>query len=467
MKLYNTLTRSVQDFAPQSSDKTTIYTCGPTVYDYPHIGNWFTYVREDVLIRTLTTVGLNPDWVMNITDVGHLVSDADEGEDKLEKGAKREGKTAWEVAEFYTEYFVRGMEKLNMLQPTRLTKATEHIAEQIDLIKKLEEKGFTYTISDGVYYDTSKFPRYAEFARLELNEQQEGARVEANPEKRNPTDFALWKFSPKDHQRDMEWDSPWGKGFPGWHIECSAMAMKYLGETLDIHAGGIDHIPVHHTNEIAQSEAVTGKPFSRFWFHANHIMINGDKIAKSAGNGITLEDITSAGFSIEAFRLLVLESHYRTQSHFSWETLEAAQNRLRSYYAMAAMRWQSFGGVDGLTEADMEAYKSAIQTALENDLSTPQALAELSSLAEGVSTKGIQESSREAFDNLLIWIDEVLGLRLSQQGDINDHQKQLVEERETARVGKDWSTSDAVRDQLAEQGVGVRDTAQGSIWYRL
>jgi cysteinyl-tRNA synthetase len=472
MKLYNTQTRSVEPFEPQAPPTATIYTCGPTVYDYQHIGNWFTYIREDVLIRVLKTVGYTPDWVMNITDVGHLVSDADEGEDKLEKGARREGKTAWEVAEFYTDYFLHSMDKLGILQPTHLTKATDHIQEQISLIKKLEEKGFTYTISDGVYYDTSKFPKYAEFARLELEEQQEGARVEANPEKRNPTDFALWKFSPGDHTRDMEWDSPFigpngtGKGFPGWHIECSAMAMKYLGETLDIHAGGIDHIPVHHTNEIAQSEAVTGKPFSRFWFHANHILIDGDKIAKSAGNGITLEDVEKAGFSLEAFRLLVLESHYRTQSHFSWETLEAAANRLRSFHAMAALRWQPT--TQGkLVPSDFTEYRQTIQTMLENDLNTPQALAEVNRLAVTIDNSGISTTGQDAFIELLTWVDDSLGLHLSDVEDITDDQKTLMTERQVARKAEDWSKSDHIRDKLADQGIGVRDTSEGQVWYPL
>jgi cysteinyl-tRNA synthetase len=295
MKLYNTLTRKVDDLTPINPAKTTVYTCGPTVYDYAHIGHWFTYVRWDLLIRTLQANGLHPEWVMNITDVGHLVSDADEGEDKLEKGARREGTTAWEVAKKYTDDFIECMELLRITQPDSMPRATDHIPEQIDLIQKLEAKGFTYTIDDGVYYDTAKFPKYAEFAQLDLEEQQAGARVEYNPQKRNTTDFALWKFSPTSQTRDMEWDSPWGKGFPGWHIECSAMSMKYLGETLDIHTGGIDHVPVHHTNEIAQSEAVTGKPFSNLWMHSNHVMVNGEKISKSLNNGIRLQEIIAKG----------------------------------------------------------------------------------------------------------------------------------------------------------------------------
>ena len=248
----------------------------------------------DILIRTLKANGLNPKWVMNITDVGHLVSDGDEGEDKLEKGALREGKTAWEIAKFYEEEFIADMKRLNILQPDFMPRATEHIDDQISLIKILEEKGFTYKISDGIYFDSSKFPSYSDFARLDLDEQQPGKRVEINPEKKRPSDFALWKFSPTDHQRDMEWDSPWGRGFPGWHIECSAIAMKLLGETIDIHCGGIDHIPVHHTNEIAQSQSASGKPLARHWMHSNHIMVNDQKISKSLGNSITLTDIEEA-----------------------------------------------------------------------------------------------------------------------------------------------------------------------------
>lgn len=317
MRLYNTLTRTIDELKPINAPIVTVYTCGPTVYDYPQIGNWFTYVRWDTLIRTLKASGLQPNWVLNVTDVGHLVSDADEGEDKLEKGARREGKTAWDIAKFYTNDFVAGMHALNMLIPDQMPRATDHIAEQIDLIKKLEDKGFTYTTSDGIYYDTAKFPRYADFAKLDLDEQQAGARVKVNPEKRNSTDFALWKFSPKDHKRDMEWDSPWGKGFPGWHLECSAMSMKYLGETIDIHTGGIDHVPIHHTNEVAQSEAITGKPLANIWLHGNHIMVNGEKISKSLGNSIRLQDIQAKGFSPIVLRLHVLESHYRSQSKFS------------------------------------------------------------------------------------------------------------------------------------------------------
>ena len=465
MRLYNTFSRQIEELKPLNTPIVNIYTCGPTVYDYPHVGNWFTYIREDILIRTLKANGLQPKWVMNITDVGHLVSDADEGEDKLEKGARREGKTAWEVAQFYTDYFVNGLDRLNILKPDVLPKATDHIAEQIELIKKLEKKGFTYTISDGVYYDTSKFSKYSEFARLDIDEQQAGARVEVNPEKRNVTDFALWKFSPTDHKRDMEWDSPWGNGFPGWHIECSAMSMKYLGETLDIHAGGIDHVPVHHTNEIAQSEAATDKPFANYWMHSNHITIEGEKIAKSLGNGITLEDIEAKGISLEAFRLHVLESHYRSQSKFSWESLESAQNRLKGYQEAAALIWQGQDqpsqGTVSFTNTTQE-----LTNYLQNDLNTALALADLSGFLDVLKGHLLSKTDVPAFKGFLKTVDELFGLRLSDIKDIDTHQKQLIEERDTARKNQDWAKSDELRVKLVEQGIGLRDTPHGSIWFR-
>jgi cysteinyl-tRNA synthetase len=465
MKLFNTLTRSTDDFAPLMEGEATIYTCGPTVYDYAHVGHWFTYVRWDLLVRTLKDQGLAPNWVMNITDVGHLVSDADEGEDKLEKGAKREGKTAWEVAEFYTQDFLSGLHALNITEPNQLPKATEHIAEQIALIKQLEEKDYTYTIDDGVYYDTSRFEGYAALARLDLDDLRAGARVEYNRQKRNPTDFALWKFSPAGSQRDMEWDSPWGKGFPGWHIECSAMAMKYFGETLDIHAGGIDHVPVHHTNEIAQSEAVTGKRFANYWLHSNHVTVSGEKISKSLGNGIRLQDITDRHISLEAFRLHILESHYRSQSKFSWDSHEAAQNRLKGYQAIAVLQHQA--GDDGVVIEQIRDAKTQIQTALADDLNTPAALAAFSSFQTAVEAAGVSYTSVQAFTSFLQWIDAVLGLSLSSQEDIADEHKNLIAKRLQARQDKDWAKSDAIRDQLAAQGISLRDSGDKTLWHRI
>lgn len=465
MKLYNTLTRTVDDIQPLSLERTTVYTCGPTVYDYPHVGNWFTFIRYDVLVRALKRQSMNPDWVMNITDVGHLVSDADEGEDKLEKGARREGKTAWEVAQFYGDYFAQGLERLNITQPTHLTKATEHIQEQIALVKTLEDKGYTYTIRDGVYYDTSKFEGYAAFARLDLDDQQAGARVEFNPEKRSSSDFALWKFSPEGQQRDMEWESPWGAGFPGWHLECSAMAMKYLGETIDIHSGGIDHVPVHHTNEIAQSEAATGKRFANYWMHTNHISIEGEKISKSLGNTVTLEDIEREGYSLQALRLHVLESHYRSQSKFTWDSLTAAQNRLKNWQAVADLRFQPIGTeLGGLGSHDAAAERDLAP--LGEDLATPQVLANIDRHFAEVAQELLTTDAIAAFTDYLAAIDEALGITLHQSRDVTDVQKQLIHDRDEARMSKDWARSDELRDQLAAEGILLRDTPQGSIWYR-
>lgn len=487
MKLYNTLSKSVQGFEPQYPPKVTIYTCGPTVYDYAHIGHWFTYVRADILIRSLHLAGYDPDWVMNITDVGHLVSDADEGEDKLEKGARREGKTAWEVAEFYTKDFVECLDILHIQKPKWMPKATEHIPEQIALVQKLMDKGYAYIIDDGVYYDTSKFAAYAEFAQLDLDDQQEGARVTTNTQKRNPSDFALWKFSPKDTQRDMEWDSPFGngrKGFPGWHIECSAMSMKYLGETLDIHTGGIDHVPVHHTNEIAQSEAATGKKFSNFWMHSNHVMVNGEKISKSLANGIRLQEIVEKGFSPEVVRLHILESHYRSQSKFSWEGLEATKSRLSRWQNMADLRWQIQQPRDFLqpypestlelqrtqdkhehTVVSQKAYDD-FKKALLNDLDTPGALLAIESVMNLVERDGVTTFLEPSFTKLLQQIHWTLGIDLFKD-DISDAQKQIIQQRTAARQAKDWATSDTLRDELKAQGIGLNDTPKGATWFWL
>lgn len=465
MKLYNTLTKRKDEISPINSSQTTVYTCGPTVYDYPHIGNWFTFIRYDLLIRVLTASKKNPIWVMNITDVGHLVSDADEGEDKLEKGARREGKTAWDVAKFYSNYFIEGLQRLNITQPKYLPKATEHILEQIALIQILESKGFVYTIDDGVYYDTSKFEGYAAFARLDLDDLQAGARVEHNNQKRNSSDFALWKFSPKGQTRDMEWESPWGVGFPGWHLECSAMAMKYLGETIDIHSGGIDHIPVHHTNEIAQSEAASGKRFANYWMHANHITVNEEKISKSLGNSITLEDIEQKGFSLQAFRLHVLESHYRSQSKFSWEALTAASNRLQQYKAMAQQRWQTTDS-GKISTNDIQTVHSEIQTLLEQDLNTPEALTTLSRLENDIDASGLHTSAVNDFSTFLKWLDAVLGLTLHTEENINDKHQAIIKQREAARTQKDWQTSDELREELLQVGIHIKDTAHGTIWSR-
>jgi cysteinyl-tRNA synthetase len=419
----------------------------------------------DMLIRALKADNLSPKWVMNITDVGHLVSDGDEGEDKLEKGAKREGKTAWEVAEFYTEDFFTGMKQLNIQTPDHIVKATDHIKEQVELIQKLEEKEFTYVIDDGVYYDTSKFPGYGSFAQLDLDDLQAGARVQFNPQKKSITDFALWKFSPKDKKRDMEWDSPWGKGFPGWHIECSAMSMHILGPTLDIHTGGIDHIPTHHTNEIAQSEAATGKRFANAWMHSNHVLIDGEKISKSQGNGIRLQDIVEKGLPLDAVRLHILESHYRNQSKFSLDSLVAAKNRLGDLYAISALRFQTSDKSEDNKQLNLSQVPEKLASFLTDDLDTPGALAYLSSVTNTLLQNDVSRSEAEDFASMIAAIDQLTGLRLMEVNDISDEQKTKIARRQQARAEQKWDESDQIRDELSKQGIGLKDSAENVIWF--
>ncbi len=457
MRLYNTLTHSVEELAPLNPPEVKVYTCGPTVYDYMHIGNWFTFIRYDLLIRTLIASGYKPKWVINITDVGHLTSDSDSGEDKLDKRAKKEGKTAWEIADYYSKYFFDSTRKLNFIEPWQTPKATDHISEQINFIKGLEEKGYTYRTSDGIYFDTSKFSRYADFARLDIDEMQPGSRIEVNPEKHNPSDFALWKFSPDKVKRDMEWDSPWGKGFPGWHIECSAMCLKYLGKTLDIHSGGIDHIPIHHTNEIAQSEALNDQPLARFWMHTNHILINGTKISKSLGNTITLEDIEKKGYGPEDLRLLVLESHYRSQSKFDWSSLSSAASRLLRYRNFAVRRFQSLNNGDDIPPPNL-------LSELADDLNTPAALAKLEKWLDANENISI---SKQSIESALTTIDNLLGLRLGETKDIPDNLKVIIADREKARNNQDWASADSLRTELNKAGYTVLDMPTGPLWQYL
>ena len=466
MDLFNTATRKLERFTPQVDNEVSLYTCGPTVYDYQHIGNYSAYVRWDTLVRVLQENGYAVDWVMNITDVGHLVSDADEGEDKLEKGAKREGKTAWEIAQFYMDDFLLGLKALNVQTPTHVVRATDHITEQIALVKTLEDKGYTYVIDDGVYFDTSKFKDYGKLAHLDISHLQAGARVALNPQKKNPTDFALWKFTPAGQKRDMEWDSPWGKGFPGWHIECSAMSMKYLGDTLDIHTGGIDHLPVHHVNEVAQSEAATGKKFVNYWLHNNHILVEGSKISKSLGNGILLHNLAEQGYEALDVRMLLLQSHYRTQSNFTMSGLEAARQRRQALQAFADLRYQTIDGGE-LDVMSFDETKRVMQEELSDDLRTPEALAALSDLVSTAETRLVAPEAEQAIKEFVAFIDRVLGLKLGESDDITAGQKQLIAKRETARQAKDYAQSDLIRRELQEQKIELRDTPIGTIWSRI
>lgn len=468
MKLYNTLSRASQELQPIQSKNVSLYTCGLTVYSQPHIGNWVAYIYWDVLVRTLKAAGYNVTRVQNITDVGHLTSDEDAGEDKMLKSALKEGTTAWEVAEKYIKiadheaYDLLGLER-----PDHMPRATEYIPQQIAFVQELETKGFTYTIDDGVYFDTSKLKDYGKLARLDIDGLQFGARVE-DTGKKNPTDFALWKFSPKDQKRDMEWESPWGTGFPGWHLECSVMARELLGDTIDIHTGGIDHIPVHHTNEIAQTEAVTGKPFSNVWVHANHIKVDGTKMSKSLGNIYTLQDILDKGYDLAAFKLLVLSKHYRTEGNFTWEILEAAQNRLNELRAWADLRHQP-STTEMPTELDelFRDTREGIKQHLYNDLDTPGALATLAKLVNYMQNIAIPGVEGKYTEGTLAELDALLGLGLNKRPDITAEQKALIKARESARENKDWAKSDELRDQLKTQSIEVKDTQFGTQWHRL
>ena len=484
LRLHNTPTKKTEEFTPITDRKVTLYTCGPTVYNFLHVGNWAAYIYWDTLVRTLIADGYAVERVMNITDVGHLTGendgDADNGEDKLQKGARREGKTAWEVAEFYAEDFMNGMEKLGMITPEHVVKATDFIPQQLDLARILKEKGYTYQITDGIYFDTSKFPTYADFAGLDLAAQKAGARIEFNPEKRNASDFALWKFTAPDEKRDMEWDTPADlsdngeskKGFPGWHLECSAMAMSILGPTIDIHTGGIDHIPVHHTNEIAQSESASGQKFANFWLHNNHLKVNGTKISKSLGNGYTLQDLEEHGFSPIDYRMFILQGQYSNEGNFTFENLQAAKNRLIHWRNIAALRHQTHDTLsdDGEKSTDdksisLLAASGAIHEAMNNDLNTPEAMRIIDEAFSRLDGKSLDDIHQHGLDELIHTVDDLLGLQLeTTTPDINDEMKQLIIERERARDNKDWAESDRLRDELSENNIVVRDTKHGSIW---
>ena len=448
MQLYNSLSRTTEPLHSLKKGKITLYTCGPTVYNYAHIGNLRTYVFEDILKRTLAYSGYKVKHVMNITDVGHLTSDADSGEDKMEKGSAREGKSAWDIAKFYTKAFLHDIEELNIEPPTKLPRATDHIKEQIAIVKTLEKKGFTYTTRDGVYFDTAKLPDYGKLARLDKKNLQAGQRVEMG-DKKNPTDFALWKFSPTGEKRQMEWKSPWGIGFPGWHIECSAMATKYLGQPFDIHCGGIDHIPVHHTNEIAQSEAAFGKPLANLWMHGEFLLIGDDKMAKSGGNFITLQTIKDKGINPLAYRFFLLQAHYRKQLAFSWEALQAAQTGLERLYQAARLLPKK--------GADSKELTAQFKNHLENDLDTAGALA---TIWTALHNKTID------LKTLLIF-DKVLGLAIKKNLKVvkiilTDTATNLAKERDAARATKNWSESDRLRKELEALGYTVEDTKDGT-----
>jgi len=457
--LYNTLSRDKEEFKPLKAGEVGLYTCGPTVYNYAHIGNLRSYLFEDFLKRTLEYNNLEVLHVMNITDVGHLTGDMDMGEDKLEVGAKREGKTAWEIAAFYEQSFKKDLEYLNIEAPNVFCKATENIPEQIALIKILETKGYTYKTSDGIYFDTSKVKDYNKLSHLPLDELKEGARVERNPEKKNPTDFSLWKFSPAGAKRQMEWESPWGIGFPGWHIECSAMSLKYLGTELDIHCGGIDHINIHHTNEIAQSEAATGRKFFNYWMHNAFLNIKGGKkMAKSEGNFLTIEKaLINKNINPLAYRFAALQVHYRKPMEYSEDGIKQASDGLSSLLSQVASLGEKAGEVNS-------EFKAKFLEAINDDLNMPQALALVSA---------VLKSKFSAPDKLktVLDFDKVLGLKLdlaknfvateSKIEDLASDVRALIETRQAAREAKNWEESDRLRDEIKKKGYIVEDIKNG------
>lgn len=452
VKLQCTFTRTLRPLETLRAGEVGLYACGPTVYDYAHIGNLRTYLCEDFLRRTLEFVGLRVNHVMNITDVGHLVTDADEGEDKMEKGARKAGKSIWEIAEHYTQAFLVDLSRLNILMPTHMPKATEYIAEQIDTVRAIEEKGLAYVTSDGVYFDTSKQESYGALARLDLKGLQGGARVDLG-EKRSKSDFALWKFSPAGTTRAMEWESPWGKGFPGWHVECTAMSVKLLGSSFDIHCGGEDHIPVHHTNEIAQCEAAHGTREANFWLHVKFLTLGGDKMSKSAGTFLRLDDMLSQGVSPMAYRYLCLGAHYRAGMEFTWEHLKSAQTTLERLYQHVE-RLPKDGRVS-------ETHLTEFRTGLCNDVGTAQGLSVLWTMLKDDS---LADADKRA---TALAFDAVLGLHLDapEKGRVEvrvpNEVQAWAEQRQQARVEKRWGDADTLKKQILEAGFEVLDKTEG------
>lgn len=460
VKLFNTLTRSVEPLQPISANKVALYCCGPTVYNYQHIGNLRTYIFEDLLVRMLRYTGYTVEHVMNITDVGHLVSDADEGEDKMLVAAQREGRSSHEIAEFYTKIFFDHCALLNIKRPDTVCKATDHIPQMIKLIERLVERGLAYLAGGNVYFDTQKFPSYGRLAMLDLESLQAGARIEVDKQKHHPLDFALWFTKSKFEGQELQWESPWGRGYPGWHIECSAMAMHYLGESFDIHCGGIDHIPVHHTNEIAQSEGATGRQFARVWMHGGFLVTDKSKMSKSTGEFLTLDRLIERGFDPLVYRLFCFSAHYRSELSWSWEALAGAANSLERI-RKAVVGWREDDSASSAISAPGSALIAEFEEAITNDLNLPKALAVV---FEVLNEKEITAAEKL---RLVYHFDTVLGLDLENylphSVEIPERVSTLVEQREKARSNRDWKEADRLREAIAEAGFLVEDTKAGYV----
>lgn len=454
MKLYNTLTRKKEEFAPLDGKTVRMYSCGPTVYNFAHIGNMRTYIFMDILRRTLRYEGYKVKGVMNITDVGHLLSDADEGEDKMEKAAKEQQKSPYEIADFYTKVFFDDLKKLNIGKPELTPKATEHIREMLDFVYTLCEKGYGYETSDGIYFDISKFPAYGQLSGINLEDQKAGARVEVNDEKRSPFDFAIWKKAPKEHI--MQWDSRWGKGYPGWHIECSAMSKKYLGEVFDIHTGGVDHIPIHHENEIAQSYGYSGKNPAKFWMHGEFMLVNNGKMSKKLGNTYLVSQLEEMGYSPMCFRYFCLNTHYRKKLNFTFEGMDGAKT---AYARLCALVAKHREGENDVSDEKLAAYRKEFEEDVTDDLNVPGAM--------GVLWTMLKEPASRKIYALALEMDKVFGLKLDEakaeevKEEFPAEITAIANERAAARAAKDWGKSDELRAKLDELGYAVKDTKEG------
>ena len=452
LRLYNTLSRQKEEFTP-INDVVRIYSCGPTVYSYAHIGNFRAYVFMDTLRRVLKYNGYNLKHAMNITDVGHLESDADEGEDKIAKAAKKENKNPYEIAEYYTNIFLKDFDKLNIDRPEIICKATDHIKEMIEYVSDIVKNGYGYETSRGIYFDISKLDKYPVLSDRKVDEQIAGARVEIDKEKRNPEDFALWIKAPKNHI--MKWESPWGLSYPGWHIECSAMSSKYLGEQFDIHTGGIDHIPTHHENEIAQSKGRCGKIPAKYWMHCNFLTVDGGKMSKSLGNIYTLDNLKEKGIEPLAYKLFCFSSHYRNKLNFTFEGAIASNTslmRLKEGYQ------KHLNGTDEVEQSLIEEFEDKFHKAINDDLNMPIAMSVVWDVIR------YNKKSKD-LAKLLLKFDEVLGLKIDEKVqnslEVPEEVTKLIEERKVARENKDWKLSDELRDRIKEKGYIIKDSKEG------
>ena len=465
MKLtfYNTLTRKKEEFHSIDENRVRMYSCGPTVYSYAHIGNFRTYIFMDTLRRVLKYNGYELKHVMNITDVGHLESDADEGEDKMEKAARKEKKDPYEIANFYTEIFLKDMEKLNIDKPEIITKATENISQMIEYVKEIIKNGYAYETSKGIYFDISKLDKYPVLSNRKLDDQIAGARVDVDPEKKNPYDFALWIKAPENHI--MKWESPWGLSYPGWHLECSTMGRRFLGEEFDIHTGGVDHIPTHHENEIAQSKGATGKIPAHVWMHCEYLQVDGGKMSKSLGNTYTISQLQEKGISPLAFKLFCFTAHYRNKLNFTFEGAYGAQKALERLYDSYI---KNANGVDDVDEDIIKEYEERFLAYINDDMNMPGAMSVVWEIARNAK-KSIK------FADLLLKFDKVLGLDMKnaenyllefkheESEELPEEIKALVEERKQARAEKNWAKSDEIRDRIISLGYRIKDTKDGII----